>query len=334
MSQKVLILLKNLDTQTQKIQAVADFLSSWSKVITAGGFVWSFEIQKTDSDFPVLDSIVTQGTDNVKIPGRFIDPASIVAAASKPCDIVALLYNNLEYQNTISVHNPFLQNGVTCIQLPISVQSNIEGISETLAHELLHACYFLANQRGANLVDDVHQHSGLSDPRPDASFANILLKLQPYWPLLTRQETLSRLAILQLKAIELLKQWRDALKAKAVRKPRITEWAEAIKEFEGYYEGSVSFRNNNPGNLKFAYQKGAIGKDEQGHAIFKTYEDGWNALIRQLTLAATGMSAAYKATMTLREFFAKYAEANQEQYAQFIAEKLGVPTDTKIKTLL
>jgi hypothetical protein len=60
-------------------------------------------------------------------------------------------------------------------------------------------------------------------------------------------------------------------------------WATAIFHHEGGTPGDRNVRNNNPGNLKYAGQPGAVGADPQGFAIFGSVEDGWNALYRQLT---------------------------------------------------
>lgn len=113
----------------------------------------------------------------------------------------------------------------------------------------------------------------------------------------------------------------------------IQTMAGAIKDFEGWYPGSRSYRNNNPGNLKYAGQLGATGADDTGHAIFSSYDAGWNALVRQLQLAFYGGSFVYSLTDTLYSFFSKYAEGNSRQYAQFVAGKLGVSPDTKLQTL-
>lgn len=105
--------------------------------------------------------------------------------------------------------------------------------------------------------------------------------------------------------------------------------AAAIKEFEGWYVGSRSYRNNNPGNLKYAGQPGATGADESGHAIFDSYASGWEALKNQLRIAFTGASRVYGPGDNFYDFFGKYAEGNAPQYAEFVAGKLGVsPFDT------
>lgn len=125
------------------------------------------------------------------------------------------------------------------------------------------------------------------------------------------------------------------LMVKRAASPVVSKMAEAIKAFEGWAPGSRSYRNNNPGNLRpvgFSYD-GQIGLDEQGHAIFDTYESGWSALLRQLDLAFSGQSAFYGPSMTLYEFFARYAEGNQRPYAEFVAAQLGVSPETTLGAL-
>jgi hypothetical protein len=114
----------------------------------------------------------------------------------------------------------------------------------------------------------------------------------------------------------------------------IERMALAIREFEGWYEGSRSYRNNNPGNLKFAGQAGATGQDESGHAIFESYAAGWNALKRQLRAAFLGTSRVYSPSDSLYTFFGKYAEANSVSYAQYVAAKLGADPSAPLSNLI
>jgi hypothetical protein len=63
--------------------------------------------------------------------------------------------------------------------------------------------------------------------------------------------------------------------------PLLGSVADAIQKQEGFYPGSRSYRNNNPGNIKlgsFAKQYGATEADDQGHAIFPDYALGRAAL--------------------------------------------------------
>ena len=127
---------------------------------------------------------------------------------------------------------------------------------------------------------------------------------------------------------------------------RLRDLAAAIQSFEGWYKGSVSYKNNNPGNLKWAGQSKAIGKDNQGHARFATYKDGWDALIYQLKIIANGTSNAFTnrarsdfgikncGDLNIFQFCSIFAEANTAQYATHIATKLGISQSTQLKTLL
>lgn len=110
----------------------------------------------------------------------------------------------------------------------------------------------------------------------------------------------------------------------------ITRMAAAIKSFEGWSVGSRSYRNNNPGNLKAAGQAGVTGSDDQGHAIFASYQAGWDALVNQLTLAFTGRSHVYTPDDSLYDFFGKYAEGNSTQYAEYVAAELGVSPNSTL----
>ena len=109
--------------------------------------------------------------------------------------------------------------------------------------------------------------------------------------------------------------------------------AYAIKKFEGWKEGSISFRNNNPGNLKFANQYGTVGIDQYGHAIFDSYESGWQALLNQLKIAFNGTSKVYAPTDTLYQFFSKYAEGNSKEYAEYVASALSVSPETQLRQI-
>ncbi len=63
--------------------------------------------------------------------------------------------------------------------------------------------------------------------------------------------------------------------------PLLGSIADAVQKQEGFYPGSRSYRNNNPGNIKlgsFAKQFGATEADNQGHAIFPDYASGRAAL--------------------------------------------------------
>ncbi len=69
--------------------------------------------------------------------------------------------------------------------------------------------------------------------------------------------------------------------ASAINTDRLTAFADAVVPTEGH-AGDLNYRNNNPGNLKYACQPGATGADENGFAIFPTWDAGMQALKNQL----------------------------------------------------
>ena len=56
----------------------------------------------------------------------------------------------------------------------------------------------------------------------------------------------------------------------------IQDMAKSMAQMEGWSKTSVSWKNNNPGNL--IYGKTMVGKDSRGFAIFSTLRDGWGEL--------------------------------------------------------
>lgn len=126
----------------------------------------------------------------------------------------------------------------------------------------------------------------------------------------------------------------------------------AIQEFEGwvkpgekgrdgkvYQTGSRSFRNSNPGNLKYINNMYlAIGQDSGGFARFGTYKDGFMALSNKIKKACNGESTVYSPDDTILSFFQKYAPTSDGNYphvyAKYVADKLKVDTDFQIKNLV
>lgn len=131
------------------------------------------------------------------------------------------------------------------------------------------------------------------------------------------------------------------------KKNFITLFADAIQEYEGWYKGSRSYRNNNPGNLRWASNQ--TGTDSSGFAIFATYEEGYNALVSLITRAAQGKVQAYNkhaveegfvdsTKMSITNFFEVYSPTSDsnipDKYAIFVSNKIGVPATTKLETLV
>jgi len=121
---------------------------------------------------------------------------------------------------------------------------------------------------------------------------------------------------------------------------RLTAFAQAIQWKEGWYQGSKSFRNRNPGNIKFTnYTKslGAIRKDEMGFCVFDTERDGFAGLCRFIQDASNNLLRDYK-NCTIKTFFEVYAPSkdsnNPLKYAKDVAERLKVAIDTKLADII
>lgn len=125
----------------------------------------------------------------------------------------------------------------------------------------------------------------------------------------------------------------------------IPVFAKAIQAHEGYFKGSRSFRNNSPANFKtggtltpYMTKLGGVSLDAQHFVVFPTYEVGFNALCVFLRDACLGKLSSYQPTMTLYEFFQKYAPSSDnndpKNYAVQVAKKVGCSIDTKLSEML
>lgn len=118
----------------------------------------------------------------------------------------------------------------------------------------------------------------------------------------------------------------------------IQDWEDGVRDFT-ITPGSRSFNNNNPGNLRWFGNldsipwAGAMGVDGQNHVVFDSYEHGWAALVDMLELDLSGGSQVYGLDWSLYQYFAKYAEANTQNYAEFVAGRLGVSPLTTLGAL-
>lgn len=92
--------------------------------------------------------------------------------------------------------------------------------------------------------------------------------------------------------------------------------------------------NNNPGNLRFAIQREAIGTDEANYSRFSTPQDGWEALLADIRAKMTGRTrTGLGPGSTLAELIAVYApEADRNPtaaYIQFVAREVGVAASAR-----
>lgn len=102
----------------------------------------------------------------------------------------------------------------------------------------------------------------------------------------------------------------------------------AIRDYEGK-PGDLNYKNNNPGNIR-----GLDGK----FLKFKTMEEGMEYLRNYVRRVAQNKHKAYKKDCTLLQFFHTYAPTldnnNPDKYAIYVAKRLGVPTNTKVKDIV
>ena len=113
--------------------------------------------------------------------------------------------------------------------------------------------------------------------------------------------------------------------------------AAAITTQEGFYPGSVSYRNNNPGNLMYAGQPGAT-QGAGGFAVFDTLADGQAALVNQINLDATrGTGPAGDPTVTVGQLISSWAPASAGNdpttYAANVSAMTGYATDAPLLEL-
>ena len=99
--------------------------------------------------------------------------------------------------------------------------------------------------------------------------------------------------------------------------------ASTIQTIEGWFPGSVSQSNNNPGNLMYAGQPGASGASSSGFAIFPTYDAGYQALLNQINLDASR-------GLTIAQFASKYAPAEDGNDPTSYAAQLAAATGLSV----
>jgi len=119
--------------------------------------------------------------------------------------------------------------------------------------------------------------------------------------------------------------------------------ANAIKLFEGWYPGSRSYRNNNPGNLKDADGRlipekdwaagwGAYKLDDKNFYVFGTSEQGFAALVHLLQVRVR-----QHPEWSILDLFFSYAppsENDTKTYAAFVAKHVGGDVTTKLGDLV
>jgi len=131
---------------------------------------------------------------------------------------------------------------------------------------------------------------------------------------------------------------REGLPPPETYSAEIDDLALAIRSCEGWREGTRSWRNNNPGNLKYTAltkELGAINQDNGGFCIFSSPANGLKALCDFLKLARDNKLKMYRGQMSLSEFVRVYvADANNESYLKNLTYILKLPPTTKLREFL
>lgn len=101
---------------------------------------------------------------------------------------------------------------------------------------------------------------------------------------------------------------------------RVDEFAQAIADHEGFTNGTSGYavKNNNPGNLRFIGQEGAV-EGSGGFAKFATVADGFNALKNDILAK---MNRAKNNTNNLKPLMADTATAQKDKDAAETAQSM------------
>jgi hypothetical protein len=79
-----------------------------------------------------------------------------------------------------------------------------------------------------------------------------------------------------------------------------------------YPNGTLAWQNQNPGNLVFVGQSGAV-QGASGFAKWPSYAAGWQGLLNQINIDASN-------GLTLSQFISKYAPPSQNNTAAYLAQ--------------
>lgn len=110
--------------------------------------------------------------------------------------------------------------------------------------------------------------------------------------------------------------------------------AQAIQQVEGYYPGSLAYRNNNPGNIIYtSYYASAYGAvpGSGGFAKFPDYDTGYAALQHQIQVDAARGDSISDLTYS---WLGHGTGGDATSYAAAIADSLGVDPSTKVQSLI
>lgn len=186
-SQKIILLTYKVP-DIVFMKSWVDYALNWMKQVTDN----QFEIQVTYVDKSLVVWRTISGVNGDGAPVIYVDPIQVLDEGVSPQnrEIVTLIadYDKIVPRPTFDEAFPIMKYGMTISEKSaLNPGGDLTVNASFLIHEWLHNWYFILNSQGINLVDDVHKHSNITDPNPQANFSDIVLKLKPYWPLLTRK---------------------------------------------------------------------------------------------------------------------------------------------------
>lgn len=116
--------------------------------------------------------------------------------------------------------------------------------------------------------------------------------------------------------------------------PTIQDLASAMFTVEGTGANDLNHRNNNPGNLIFVGQTGAV-KGEGGFAKFGSWQDGIDAAIAQISLdLKRGTDAIGRPTTTLSQLIKSWSTTDQASYTSTVAGATGIDPNADLASQL
>jgi hypothetical protein len=115
---------------------------------------------------------------------------------------------------------------------------------------------------------------------------------------------------------------------------RVQKIADGIERAEGYgVPGAKPTVNNNPGDLMVDTISKGVGYDAAGFVVYASYEDGRQALEKQVRMMLNGQSKYYNPGMTISDMSLRYTATEQDAWAFNVASTIGVTPDTPLNQI-
>lgn len=136
---------------------------------------------------------------------------------------------------------------------------------------------------------------------------------------------------------KLIALYKQLLARKKEKRIPIKKLAEAMAMFEGFYkQGSLAQRNHNPLNLRWSkFQT----MRKNNFSYFANNEIGWKAGIYDLSCKCQGKTQTrLNGESSILELIKVWAPASDnnipKQYAQFVADRLGISINYQLKNFI